>query len=115
MKEIVIPAKAGILNKQMTREYHVYILASKPNGTLYIGMTNNISRRMWEHRQDLCEGFTKKYNVHQLVYCESFPRPRDAIQREKQLKKWNRAWKIRLLESVNPTWADLSGTVMHMP
>ena len=99
----------------MSREYWVYILASKPNGTLYIGMTNDLARRVWEHQQDLLEGFTKKYNVHRLVYCESFTRPRDAIQREKCLKKWNRAWKIRLIESVNPGWEDLSHSVMHMP
>ena len=99
----------------MSRQYYVYILASKPNGTLYIGMTNNLSRRVWEHQQGLVEGFTKRYNVHQLVYSESFARPRDAIQREKRLKKWNRAWKIRLIESTNPGWKDLSQTVMHMP
>ena len=99
----------------MSRQYDVYILASKPNGTLYIGMTNNLARRMWEHQQGLLEGFTKKYNVDRLVYCEAFSRPRDAIQREKRLKKWNRAWKIRLIESVNPSWNDLSRTVMYLP
>jgi len=110
----------------MTRQYYVYILASKPNGTLYIGMTNNLSRRVWEHRQGLVpvipaqagihvSSFTKRYNVHRLVYSESFARPQDAIQREKRLKKWNRAWKIRLIESTNPGWKDLSQTVMHMP
>jgi putative endonuclease len=113
----VIPAQAGIHynNNPMSRQYYVYILASKPNGTLYIGMTNNLSRRVWEHRQDVVEGFTKRYNVHRLVYSESFARPQDAIQREKRLKKWNRAWKIRLIESTNPGWNDLSPTVMHMP
>jgi len=109
------PRRRESTNHPMSREYYVYILASKPNGTLYIGMTNNLARRVWEHQQGLLEGFTKKYNVHRLVYCESFPRPRDAIQREKCLKKWNRAWKIRLIESVNPGWEDLSHTVMHMP
>lgn len=99
----------------MRRQYYVYILASKPNGTLYIGMTNNLSRRTWEHRQDLVEGFTKRYNVHRLVYCESFARPRDAIQREKRLKQWNRAWKIQLIESVNPGWEDLYETLMNIP
>ena len=96
-------------------EYYVYILASKRNGTLYIGMTNNLSRRVWEHKQGLVEGFTKKYGVHRLVYSECFPSPREAIQREKRLKKWDRAWKIQLIESVNPDWSDLSETLMDMP
>lgn len=98
----------------MHREYFVYILASKRNGTLYIGMTGNLSRRVWEHKQGLIEGFTKKYGVHRLVYSESFPRPYEAIQAEKRLKKWNRQWKIRLIESVNPDWNDLSETLMEM-
>ena len=112
----VIPAKAGIhYNTSMARQYYVYILASKRNGTLYIGMTNNLARRVWEHKQGLVKGFTKKYDVERLVYSESFARPRDAIEREKRLKKWNRAWKIQLIESVNPGWKDLSETLMYMP
>ena len=99
----------------MSCQYHVYSLASKPNGTLYIGVTNNIARRVWEHKQGLVEGFTKKYGVHRLVYCEAFARPQEAIQREKRLKKWNRAWKIQLIESTNPEWKDLYETVMYMP
>ena len=99
----------------MSRQYYVYSLASKPNGTLYIGMTNNVARRVWQHRQGLVEGFTKRYTVHRLVHCETFARPIDAIQREKRLKKWNRAWKIQLIESANPEWKDLYETVMHMP
>ena len=99
----------------MTRQYHVYILASKPRGTLYIGMTNNITRRVWQHRQGLAEGFTERYGVHRLVYCESFARPIDAIQREKRLKKWNRLWKIQLIESVNPNWNDLYESMTCMP
>jgi putative endonuclease len=98
----------------MSHQYHVYILASKRNGTLYIGMTNNIAQRVWQHKQGLVEGFTKKYGVDRLVYCEAFARPQDAIQREKRLKKWNRAWKIQLIESINPEWDDLYETVMHM-
>jgi len=82
---------------------------------LYIGVTNNLARRVWEHRQSLVEGFTKKYNVHRLVYCESFARPRDAIVREKRLKKWNHAWKVELIESVNPSWKDLSESLIGMP
>ncbi len=99
----------------MNRQYYVYILASKPNGTLYIGVTNNLARRVWEHKQGLVEGFTKRYGVHRLVYTETFERPSDAIARERRLKKSNRAWKIRLIESVNPGWNDLSATLMSMP
>ena len=99
----------------MNRQYYVYILASKPKGTLYIRVTNNLARRVWQHKQGLVEGFTKMYNVHRLVYCETFARPRDAIQREKRLKKWNREWKIQLIESANPGWKDLYGAVMEMP
>lgn len=97
------------------RQYYVYILASKRNGTLYLGVTNNLARRVWEHKQHLREGFTAKYNVHRLVYCETFAHPQDAILREKHLKKWNRAWKIELIESVNPGWKDLSETLIGMP
>ncbi len=99
----------------MSRHYYVYIPASKPHGTLYIGMTDNLARRTWQHRQGFLQGFTKRYNVHRLVYRESFARPRNAIQREKRLKKWNRAWKIRLIESTNPGWKDLYETVVHTP
>ena len=98
----------------MRREYYVYILASKPNGTLYVGVTNNLARRVWEHKQGLVEGFTKKYRVHRLVYSDCFARPSEAIQAEKRLKKWNRAWKIRLIESVNPDWKDLGENLMQM-
>ena len=96
----------------VSRQYYVYILASRRNGTLYIGVTNNLARRVWEHKQGLVEGFTKKYGVHCLVHYEVFARPREAIQREKRLKKWNRAWKIQLIESTNPGWMDLRDTVM---
>ncbi len=89
------------------RQYYIYILASKRNGTLYIGVTNNLVRRVWEHKNDLVEGFTKKYGVHQLVWYETADTPRAAITREKQLKKWNRAWKLRLIEEKNPNWKDL--------
>jgi putative endonuclease len=85
----------------------VHILASKPHGTLYIGVTSNLSKRVWEHKNDLVEGFVAKYQVHRLVYYEQHLDIVSAITREKQLKKWNRAWKIRLIESVNPTWRDL--------
>ncbi len=89
------------------KEYYVYILASQRNGTLYIGMTNDLLRRVKEHKEDIQEGFTKKYQVHQLVYYESTNDPTIAINREKQLKHWNRKWKLDLIESENPEWKDL--------
>ena len=85
----------------------VYILASKPNGTLYIGVTSNLVQRVWQHKNDLVEGFTNRYGVHRLVWYEVHETMESAISREKSLKKWNRAWKIRLIERSNPTWADM--------
>jgi len=87
--------------------YYVYILASKRNGTLYIGVTSDLKKRVHEHKNDLAEGFTKKYKIHNLVHYEQTTDAISAIQREKQLKKWNRAWKIRLIEENNPIWKDL--------
>lgn len=89
------------------RRYFVYIMTNKKRGTLYIGMTNNIKTRTWQHKMDLHEGFTKRYSLHTLVYFEEFGDVRDAIAREKQMKKWNRAWKIELIEKMNPEWKDL--------
>ena len=91
----------------MSRQFYVYILASKRNGTLYVGVTSNLVRRTWEHKQDFVEGFTRKYGVKTLVYYEVHDSPEAAITREKQIKKWERAWKIRLIEKVNPHWDDL--------
>ena len=88
--------------------YYVYILTTKKNTVLYIGVTNNLERRLYEHRNDLVDGFTKRYHVHKLVYFESTNDPYVAISREKQLKGWLRAKKIALIESVNPQWRDLS-------
>ncbi len=85
----------------------VYILASRRNGTLYIGVTSNLQKRVWEHKNDLVEGFTKKYVVHRLVYYELHDDMVSAIRREKQMKKWNRAWKLELIERQNPGWKDL--------
>ncbi len=85
----------------------VYILTSAPNGTLYVGVTNDLARRAWEHRSDAVEGFTKRYGVHTLVYAEFHETMPDAILREKQIKKWRRAWKIALIEKENPNWRDL--------
>jgi putative endonuclease len=87
--------------------YWVYILASRIGGTLYIGVTNNLVRRVYEHRMKCVDGFTSKYDVYRLVYFEQYGDIEAAILREKRLKKWNRAWKIRLIEGVNPNWDDL--------
>ena len=91
----------------MEKRAAVYILASRNNGPLYIGVTGNLIQRIWLHKNDLVEGFTKKYAVHSLVYYELHDEMLAAIQREKQLKKWNRQWKINLIEKSNPTWKDL--------
>ena len=91
----------------MTRQFYVYILANKRNGTLYVGVTSDLVKRTWEHKQDLIEGFTRKYGVKTLVYYEVHQGSETAITREKQIKKWERAWKIRLIEKDNPDWADL--------
>ena len=90
-----------------TRQPCVYILSSKRNGTLYVGVTSDLVKRGWEHRTGAVEGFTKKYGVHTLVHFEVCEDMISAITREKQLKKWNRAWKIRLIEEGNPAWRDL--------
>jgi putative endonuclease len=89
--------------------YYVYMLASQRNGTLYTGVTNDIGRRVWEHKNDLADGFTKKYGVHILVWYETHEDIDVAIAREKQIKGWNRAWKIRLIEKENSGWNDLFG------
>jgi len=91
----------------MFKQPAVYILASKRNGTLYIGVTSNLEKRAWEHKNDLVEGFTKRYGVHRLVYYELHDDMALAISREKQMKKWNRAWKLELIERQNPDWRDL--------
>lgn len=89
------------------RQPAVHILASNRNGTLYIGVTSNLEHRVWQHKQDAISGFTQRYGVHRLVYVELCGSITDAIEREKQLKKWKRAWKLELIESVNPEWRDL--------
>ncbi len=88
-------------------QYYVYILASGKHGTLYIGVTSDLVKRIYEHKSDLVKGFTQKYAVHELVYFDATESVESAIFREKQLKKWNRAWKIRLIEKSNPEWRDL--------
>jgi len=89
------------------KQYYLYILASKRNGTLYVGVTNDLLRRVWEHKHDLVEGFTKRYGIHRLVWYQAADTPTAAIVREKQVKKWKRAWKLRLIEEANPDWKDL--------
>ena len=92
--------------------YFVYILAGKKNGTLYIGVTSDLVKRVFEHKQNIVEGFTKKYGVHILVYYEQTDDINASITREKQLKKWKRQWKINLIEKDNPKWNDLYDTLL---
>ncbi len=92
--------------------YYVYILASGRNGTLYTGVTNNLTKRIYEHKNDLMEGFTKQYKIHDLVYFESYEDIKQAIMREKQIKKWKRYWKIKLINKFNPTWKDLYSSIV---
>jgi putative endonuclease len=89
------------------KSYYVYILASKRNGTLYIGITNDLKKRVYEHKNDFVDGFTKKYQVHLLVYYKQCENIETAISEEKRLKRWNRKWKMELIERDNPDWRDL--------
>ena len=89
------------------KTYYVYILASKRNGTLYCGVTNDLFRRVYEHKNDFVEGFTKKYKVHKLVWYEGCGSVESALNREKQIKEWHRQWKLELIEEKNPEWNDL--------
>ena len=89
-------------------EFYVYILASKRNGTIYIGVTSDLIKRVYEHKNDLVNGFTKRYGIHKLVYYEQAGDFEAAAKREKQLKKWNRIWKLRIIEQMNPERRDLS-------
>ena len=91
----------------MTKQPCVYILASQRNGTLYVGVTSNLLKRIWEHRNGVVSGFTQRYRIHQLVYFEQAADMLSAISREKQLKRWKRQWKINLIEQSNPAWDDL--------
>jgi putative endonuclease len=87
--------------------YYVYLLASRKQGTLYLGVTGNLVRRVYEHKEKVVPGFTKRYDVDRLVWFECYDDPTNAIEREKVIKKWRRAWKIRLIEEANPDWKDL--------
>ena len=95
----------------MEKEFYVYILANKRNGTLYTGVTSNLIKRIWQHKNEFVEGFSKKYNVKKLVYFEVHNNAEGAITREKRIKKWRRAWKLRLIEEKNPEWKDLYGEI----
>lgn len=101
--------KAHTLGKQ----FYVYILASKRNGTLYTGVTSDLLKRVWEHKEGLIRGFTKKYNIKKLVYYEICDDATSAITREKRIKKWRRKWKLRLIEERNPQWKDLYDEILN--
>ena len=94
------------------KNYYVYIMANKTNTTIYIGVTGNLIKRVWEHKNKLVGGFTKRYNVNKLVYYEETTDANSAIAREKQLKGWNRAKKNQLIESINPNWDDLYDDIL---
>ena len=91
----------------MKENFYIYILAGRKRGTLYIGVTSNLTKRVYEHKNGLVDGFTKKYGVHRLVYYEVAEDAATALSREKQMKKWNRSWKLKLIEEQNPEWSDL--------
>ena len=96
----------------MNKQPAVYILASKRNGTLYVGVTSDLAKRIWEHKNNMVEGFTKRYMVKQLVWYELHESMESAIMREKRIKNWKRAWKLELIESKNPDWLDLYDTIV---
>lgn len=97
----------------MDKQFYVYIIASKRNGTLYTGLTSNLSQRIWQHKNEQVDGFSKKYGVKQLVYYEQHDAADSAITREKQIKKWKRAWKLKLIEKNNPLWNDLYDSIAY--
>ena len=91
----------------MAKQFYVYILASKRNGTLYTGVTSNLIQRVWQHKHDVIQGFTRKYNLKTLVYYEVHENAESALTREKKIKRWRRSWKLDLIENSNPGWRDL--------
>jgi putative endonuclease len=106
------PSATIVSDQTLFYYYHmsggwVYIMTNRPNGTLYVGVTSDIARRVWEHREGLADGFTKRYQLKRLVYVEHHENIGSAIQREKNIKHWPRAWKLRLILELNPTWTDL--------
>lgn len=92
-------------------KFFVYIMTNSSKKSLYIGMTNDLGKRVYEHRRGLCKGFTERYNINQLVYYEEYQYVWDALQREKRLKHWKREWKVHLIETVNPEWEDLGSRI----
>ncbi len=96
----------------MDRQPAVYILANKRNGTLYVGVTSDLIKRIWQHKNDVVKGFTERYSVHQLVWYELHETMESAIRKEKMLKNWKRVWKLKLIERSNPNWQDLYGTII---
>ena len=96
----------------MNKQPAVYLLTSKRNGTLYIGVTSDLVKRIWEHRNDLVEGFTKRYRIHHLVWYELHPTMELALRGKKQIKEWKRVWKLALMEKMNPDWQDLYETMV---
>jgi putative endonuclease len=109
---IVSGAGAGIQRNAVNKQPAVYILANKRNGTLYVGVTSDLVERIWEHKNNMLEGFTKHYHVHNLVWYVLHESMESAIMREKRLKDWKRAWKLELIESKNPDWLDLYDTLV---
>jgi putative endonuclease len=97
----------------MEKRGYVYIMANKRNGTLYIGVTSDLPKRVWEHKNEVVHGFTKKYGIKTLVYYEVSDSIEGAVLREKQMKKWNRQWKLRLIEEMNPDWNDLYESIVN--
>ncbi len=95
----------------MNKNYYVYIVSSFKNRVLYIGITSDLKKRIWEHKQKMVRGFTQKYNVDRLVYYEVYDDPQTAIQREKNMKDWKRDWKVKRIENLNPEWNDLYGSL----
>jgi len=96
----------------LDKHFDVYMMASAPNGTLYVGVTSDLVKRVWQHKDGLADGFTKQYDVKTLVWFEPQGSAEAAINREKQLKKWNRAWKVQLIEEKNPHWRDLYSDII---
>lgn len=101
-----------LARRKMNKNFCVYILSSQRNGRLYLGVTSNLIKRIWEHKEGLAAGFTKKYNVKNLVYYEQHENADSAIHREKRLKEWKRQWKLELIEKSNPNWNELDGDIL---
>jgi putative endonuclease len=95
------------MGMRINKQAFVYIMTNRPNGTLYVGAATNLVKRVWEHKQGLGSKFTSKYNLHRLIYFETHSGIEDAVARERRIKKWNRAWKIELIETLNPDWHEL--------